>query len=182
MDKGHLNEKYANFRDVNGNKLRLYMNEVSTCKQISILSDQRGLYKQSIFLFATAIIALVLLEYNLVRIELIVGILFFTIICSYSICTATIEESLLIVEGLGIEINKRNAISTKKLFLPKERIKMIFINEVILRRKILFILTILLRDVDCDKLIPLFIETLPELKLLKNVLNYVQYKKSEVIE
>ncbi|CAH1100545.1 unnamed protein product [Psylliodes chrysocephalus] len=168
--------KYLNFRNINGNEVRLYINEAPSCLQVTIFSCQKNLYQKCICLFITAILNSVLLLYNIVTINVILGILIIILLLLYTVCVTTVEENLVIIKDFGIEISKRNVISTKKVFYPQEQVKRVFINEVIFRRKVLFVMTLLLNDLENDKLVPLFVDTLPQLELLKVTYSHIKHQ------
>lgn len=66
------------------------------------------------------------------------------------------EESLIAIEPLGYQLNTKYIIGQKSTFIPFENVENIFINEVIFKQKIIYLLTILTKGSNSDMLIPLF--------------------------
>ncbi|KAJ8985945.1 hypothetical protein NQ317_010702 [Molorchus minor] len=85
----------------------------------------------------------------------------------------TIREELILVKNLGIQLTTKYTTGLKTVFIPFEQIRRIFINEVIYRSRVIYVLSLLTKDTDVtEKLVPLFFNTLPRIDCLK-----VIYKK-----
>ncbi|KAL3288906.1 hypothetical protein HHI36_003351 [Cryptolaemus montrouzieri] len=78
-----------------------------------------------------------------------------------------IEESFISVEPLGYQLITKYVLGQKSEFIPYERVQNMFINEVIFKQKIIYILTILAKESNGEILIPLFTGCKPRLKCLE---------------
>lgn len=89
--------------------------------------------------------------------------------------TSTKKDTLLIVPSIGIHITieKRFAGFNSYEFLPWDIIEDVFINEVIIRQRVLYYLTFIIKESingkDQIRLVPLFQDLLPEEKCLVHI-------------
>ncbi|XP_056638794.1 uncharacterized protein LOC130446508 [Diorhabda sublineata] len=173
MDKTK-NKDYFVFKDINGNLLKLHVQEVSQCLKIRIIHCGPTIYQRCTIIFIIASIDMILLLVNIVSISIILAILCFVLILTYTVCNMTIEENLVVIKDIGIEIAKIKVVGVKRDFFPHEQVQNVFINEVIYRNKVLFVLTLLISGLKKSQLVPLFTETFPQLALLKTVFNYMK--------
>lgn len=97
--------KYLNFRNINGNEVRLYINEAPSCLQVTIFSCQKNLYQKCICLFITAILNSVLLLYNIVTINVILGILIIILLLLYTVCVTTVEGIVTLIYYIFINMS-----------------------------------------------------------------------------
>ncbi|XP_044264138.1 uncharacterized protein LOC123010972 [Tribolium madens] len=102
----------------------------------------------------------------------------FVIFSSYHFLGLVYEESLVMVHSLGYHISSKSFVGQKDLFIPWNQVQSIFINEVIVRHKVIHLLTILTREKGEEKLIPLFLELQPRLKHLELICKHLKRANS----
>ncbi|KAH1006344.1 hypothetical protein HUJ05_007090 [Dendroctonus ponderosae] len=82
------------------------------------------------------------------------------IVLAWLLCKALLsvrEENLLIVKGLGYQTCSKFAFRKTALYIPYEQVQKVFINEVILRHKVVHVLSLIVHEgSNQQKLIPLF--------------------------
>ncbi|KAG5863339.1 hypothetical protein JTB14_000248 [Gonioctena quinquepunctata] len=174
MVKIKKKEKSTNFRSIDGNTLKLYVEDKPVLLRVVIFNSYKPLYKKCIVLLFLVSIELTSLIFNFGSLYVIIVILFI-ILLGYRICYTAIEENLVIVKGLGINVETKYIMGSKSQFIPQEQVQNIFINEVILRSKVIYMLTLLTIDGKTkENLFPLFEGTLPRLGLLTVVYNLIR--------
>ncbi|XP_072400086.1 uncharacterized protein [Diabrotica undecimpunctata] len=175
MDEIKEKNKYTEFKDINGNPINLHVQEISHCVKITIVNCRKGLYRKCIIIFIIASLDLICLVFNIFSINVIFTILCLVLMYLYSACNITTEESLVLIKDVGIEISSKQVVGVRKMFFPREQVQKIFINEVIFRNKVLFMLTLFVRDFkNNEKLVPLFTDILPQLAVLKIVYKHIR--------
>nr|CAI5861332.1 unnamed protein product [Callosobruchus analis] len=139
-------EKSTTFESTNGNKLQLYLEKKGAAVNIRLTNTEYDAWFRKSFL---------LLEFAL-----------YTFFRLFHIVR---EESLVMVYDLGMHLETTYLLNKNTKFIPFERVQRIFINEVILRNKIIYTLNVLLVDTDTkeEHILPLFQEQLPRLNCLE---------------
>ncbi|KAK9874035.1 hypothetical protein WA026_002388 [Henosepilachna vigintioctopunctata] len=117
-----------------------------------------------ILLFLTNVTSFV---FNLISTALF-SIVFIVLTLSFYIkLGCIIEETLIIIKPLGYQLSTKYLMGQKSKFIPYEKVQNVFINEVIFKQKIIYLLTILAKESSGEILLPLFEGCKPRLSCLE---------------
>ncbi|CAH1116526.1 unnamed protein product [Phaedon cochleariae] len=167
-------ERQNEFCSIKGHELAVNIEETPIYLKVAITSPYKSLCNKCMGLFLLVTIDAVFLLGKLTPMYIIVGFLIISIILMINVCWTSIEETVVIIKGLGVQIETKYVLGSKSNFIPQEEVQTVFINEVIYRNRVLFMLTFLITNGNTKEiLIPLFVESLPHLPLLKLALNYI---------
>ncbi|XP_015837486.1 uncharacterized protein LOC103314747 [Tribolium castaneum] len=151
-------------------------------KSVIITLEQKVsslVYKGAVYVIG-AVLALVAVYLFLVRNVDVIKYLtaIFLIILSYQFLGVVYEESLVMVHSLGYQVTSKSLVGQTDLFIPWNQVQSIFINEVIVRHKVIHLLTILTKEKGKEKLIPLFLDLQPRLKHLEIICKHLKSPSS----
>ncbi|XP_050296617.1 uncharacterized protein LOC126736345 [Anthonomus grandis grandis] len=156
------------FKCLNGEIVVLNVEKGQGCLRVSIKRDYEVLSYKKCLLFASQTCAVILSQ---IYVSLYVGIALFFILLVTVVPTlfSIKEENIIIVKGLGYQINRKYALTTNIKFIPSENVQNIFINEVILRYKVIHLLSLIVLENNKKTLIPLLSDMLPRLDCLETI-------------
>ncbi|CAB3246021.1 unnamed protein product [Arctia plantaginis] len=173
--------------NVNGVKLTLKVNKRQnspTSRQFTISYknvDKSSLWpKMSLFLaIIFNITALIYVRISLTA--LLVIIIVFSVIVIFWVTHSVQSESLLVIPTVGIQSSIKYVCGKEDNFVPWSSIDDVIINEVIKLNRVLYYLTLLVKqhnqgatDSEAVKLIPLFKFTKPRLLMLERIYSELQ--------
>ncbi|XP_051172376.1 phosphatidylinositol N-acetylglucosaminyltransferase subunit H-like [Leptopilina boulardi] len=159
-----------NFRNVNGKIVYLDVNneKEKVLKIVVNASDKIHVTKEIVKFFIFLVTCFLLNHF------VYIFILSMLLVWHYvNLATIVITDSILVVESVGVQIlSKRRFFGLHATeFLPWNIIQDIFINEVIIERRVLYYLTFIVKNENDDsnpvRLVPLFRNTRPEKKCLE---------------
>ncbi|GJQ65922.1 hypothetical protein Trydic_g4022 [Trypoxylus dichotomus] len=94
---------------------------------------------------------------------------------AFKIFSTVQYESILFVPKLGCQINVKYAMGYSTKFIPQHIIGGILVNEVFSMQRVLFVLTILIKEHNKNtRLIPLFTGTKPRLNCIETIYRELQ--------
>nr|CAI5826825.1 unnamed protein product [Callosobruchus analis] len=159
-------EKSTTFESTNGNKLQLYLEKKGAAVNIRLTNTEYDAwFRKSFLLLGIVLLNLFCLLYEIISKKIIVA----CPVHVFRLFHIVREESLVMVYDLGMHLETTYLLNKNTKFIPFERVQRIFINEVILRNKIIYTLNVLLVDTDTkeEHILPLFQEQLPRLNCLE---------------
>lgn len=145
--------KIKRFKNLKGHFIDLYIVHKGPCLSVVIQNcnhyRDRKIVLCSLFVFSLVICCILhILPHRIVIvlcfISIVIIIIFSTTVRESNICGIYLKkykynikflDNLLIVNGLGIQINVIYLLHAKTVFIPFERVQRIFINEVLLQVK-----------------------------------------------
>ncbi|KAJ8960328.1 hypothetical protein NQ318_004062 [Aromia moschata] len=171
MVKIKKKEKGVNFRTIYGENIKLLLEKRERIINVTIVkSTYFSVYKRCLILLIVAILNLLSLILHILNVHIITGIFILALLELYRLCVIIKEENVVVVKNLGFHLTARYVIGIKSIFIPWEQVQTVFINEVIFRQKVIYVLSLLTKDVDAnEKLVPVFFDTLPRLECLKMI-------------
>ncbi|XP_066249288.1 phosphatidylinositol N-acetylglucosaminyltransferase subunit H-like [Euwallacea similis] len=155
----------ANFTTLFRENIKLNFRKTRGCLYVSLVKQDTCLSFQWAFwgLICTALAPIYL------------TIALITIYCIYWGLFFVTEENVLIVKGMGLQISKNCPLRQSTEFIPFERVENVFVNEVILRQRVVFMLTLLVKDcTNKPKLYPLFKDLLPRLDCIELIYRQIK--------
>ncbi|XP_076267428.1 phosphatidylinositol N-acetylglucosaminyltransferase subunit H-like isoform X2 [Rhynchophorus ferrugineus] len=79
-----------------------------------------------------------------------------------------LKENITAIKGFGYQIKAKGRLKDSSIFIPYAIVQHIFLNEVIIKNRVIFLATFLTKNEKGeDKLVPLFTSTVPKLDCLK---------------
>ncbi|XP_018578583.1 uncharacterized protein LOC108916768 [Anoplophora glabripennis] len=176
MVKIKKKEKTAIFKSAFGTNIKLDILIKDSILKITVLrSVQSEICKRGIILGILVVWSLLSLVLNIFNTKLITAIIIGIFLDLCRLCTSIKEESILTIRGLGFQVTTKYIIGVKTIFIPEEQVQNIFINEVIFRNRVIYVLSLLTKDtINRENLIPLFFETLPRLASLKIIYKHLK--------
>jgi len=153
------------FRTVNGEKVVLNLNKSHGCLFMS-LKSRRNVFSYKNAAFLVFVFCAIVLSSSLFYKALMGGLSLTYLL--WEMLFRVSEEKLLLVNGLGYQISKKFVIRSSTTFIPYERVQTVFINEVILRHRVIYILSLMVQeDGEHPKLVALFEHIMPKLDCLE---------------
>ncbi|XP_060527708.1 phosphatidylinositol N-acetylglucosaminyltransferase subunit H-like [Cylas formicarius] len=161
--------KGTHFKSISGKHLILVTKRTENSINISVK------YTDNLFFYRYIVILAIMVMCNITCFLFniffsIVNIVVFTVCIGkiYQLCHRVQEENLVVIRKLGFQITAKYSLGKIATYIPYEKVQKIFINEVIARHRVKYILTLLTKDSDnVFKLVPLFRDTEPRLACLK---------------
>ncbi|XP_033216969.1 uncharacterized protein LOC117172833 [Belonocnema kinseyi] len=171
------NPKTRSFRNVNGDKVTL---EVKNERENQVMTFVFR-HNDSMKIGSEAMKCCLFLAAFFIVNNWIFTLIFGAVLLSkcISFATSVTTDTLLVMESVGVQIvSKRRLFGLDTTeFLPWNTIQNIFINEVIIERRVLNYLTFIVEDTHQEKeairLVPLFREIKPERKCLELIFNHL---------
>ncbi|KAF7274879.1 hypothetical protein GWI33_012459 [Rhynchophorus ferrugineus] len=98
----------------------------------------------------------------------ITGVLIVLFYVAYIHLCTILEENITAIKGFGYQIKAKGRLKDSSIFIPYAIVQHIFLNEVIIKNRVIFLATFLTKNEKGeDKLVPLFTSTVPKLDCLK---------------
>ncbi|KAJ8953035.1 hypothetical protein NQ314_007409 [Rhamnusium bicolor] len=172
-------EKSANYKTITGENIKLNLEKNEKILKITIFnSSYPSTYRRGVILLVISVLNLLCLILNIFSVKIITGIFITLSIVLYNLYATVKEENLVVVKDLGFQLTTKYLLGVKIIFIPKEQVQKIFINEVIFRHKVIYLLSLLTKEMHInDQLVPLFFDTLPRLACIKLI-----YKNLKTLE
>lgn len=162
-----MDENNSNFSNIYGQNLTFDIKKSNGYLRISISKNIPFMYYISAFL-VLLINLLLLICSNTVSISLGLIILLYL---TYSIINLVTTEELQVIKGFGYQIGQRSFIKENKTFIPYEKVQETFINEVIHKNRIIFLVSLLIKQENEMEIVPIFTGLIPRLNCLTIIYN-----------
>ncbi|KAF2879943.1 hypothetical protein ILUMI_26231 [Ignelater luminosus] len=170
---------YNQSRNLSGNSILLKITEHDN-KALEIIVNyvtENSLHRKWILLLLVIFLNVYSLMYEILSTNYCVVIYVIVLFIIYNIVFTVRQERVLIVEPVGYQIEVHYVFGKSTNFIAWENIKSVFINEVVSKQRVIFIITILTKDTakDASAIIPLFTRTMPRLTCLEAIYQHIQH-------
>ncbi|CAG9764052.1 unnamed protein product [Ceutorhynchus assimilis] len=163
------------FKTTDDKNVVLNVMKSPACLCISIINDWKMFSSNEAL--SIGIFAIILRCFSVDMVYVAALLVSYLLYASNQILFCIREEEVLIVKGLGYQIKRKYFLKNTSIFIPYEQVQNVFINEVILRHKVIYILNFLVKgdEEKRPKIVPLFRDILPRLDCLEVIFRNIKY-------
>ncbi|XP_071054137.1 phosphatidylinositol N-acetylglucosaminyltransferase subunit H-like [Onthophagus taurus] len=162
------------YEDIYGKYLKLSIIKHSNSTEVTIKKIKNyNLRSKCLILFLIIFVGFFGVLFELYSIKYFVFLVLIIILVTWKIFHVVKSEKLLYVPQLGCQITQKYKFGFSSAFIPAKSIQGLFINEVFSKHRVLFVLSILVKDENKDTIIPLFTGTKPRLKCLEIIYQHL---------
>lgn len=168
---------FSRSKNIQGRDIILQITKYDKTMEITVkYASSKFVYLQLITLGVSTLFIHILTVFKIINLTIFINIFCLLILYSYILLSSVMFERLIIIENLGYQIEVHYNYGKSVNFVSWDDIETVFINEVLSRQRVLFIIALLVK-VDTktvNNIIPLFRNIMPRLQCLESIYQHIE--------
>ncbi|KAB0790584.1 hypothetical protein PPYR_02923 [Photinus pyralis] len=165
-------------KNIQGREIILHITQHDKITEITVkYASTNFIHRQLVTLSASALFIHILMVFQFINLTVFINILCLLIFYGYILLTSVHFEKVIIVENLGYQFEEHYNYGRSVRFVSWDNVKSVFINEVLSKQRVLYILAVLVSDdtKTVNNIIPLFKKIMPRLQCLEFIYRHIEH-------